>query len=159
MSYLEKFHLLLDEEKLAPVLHLWEEYCMGDEVNGEELYLLLKMFKESPYGPAFGHLVETALPMWEKIKDEEIGDNILRLVIDLQTTHALRPRRAPPLERRRRAPTRTDLWRPESRPSQANASNQNQLQPFVPHLPRPGEERRIDTSTRSGGRPGRELRS
>ncbi|MCH9608499.1 MAG: Transcription elongation factor GreA [Chlamydiales bacterium] len=87
MSYLEKFQSLLDEEKLSPVLHLWEEYCMGDDVNGEELYHLLKMFKDSRYGPAFGHLIETALPMWEKIKDEEVGDNILRLIIDLQTTN------------------------------------------------------------------------
>ncbi len=89
MSYLEKFQFLLEDEKLAPVLSLWEEYCMGDDVDGQEVFYLLKMIKESHYAPAFGHLVETAVSLWEKIEDEEIADNVLRLIIDLETTNTL----------------------------------------------------------------------
>lgn len=88
MSYLAKFYTLLEDENFSPILSLWEEYSMGGEqVDGEELFELLTMIKESHYSNAFGHFVETALPLWEKIDNEVIADNVLRLIIDLQTTN------------------------------------------------------------------------
>lgn len=88
MSYLEKIQFLLEDDKLSPILTLWEEYSLGDQVDGQEMYHILKLFKESHYAKAFGQLAETALPLWEKIEDEEVADNVLRLIIDLETTNS-----------------------------------------------------------------------
>ncbi|MCH9626062.1 MAG: Transcription elongation factor GreA [Chlamydiales bacterium] len=87
MSYLDEFQFLLQGEKLANFLRLWEEYCMGDEVDGEELKNVLTLIKESILAPTFGQVVETTLPLWNKLDGKPIADDILRLIIDLETTN------------------------------------------------------------------------
>lgn len=84
MSYLEEFQVILQGEKLASFLRLWEEYCMADEVDGEELKKILSNVKKSPIAATFGQFIETVLPLWKKLQGQPIADDILRLILDLQ---------------------------------------------------------------------------
>lgn len=88
MSYLEEFQRLLGEEKLTPFLKMWEEYCLADQVDGVELGIILNMIKDSVLAKSFGQVAETVLPLWERIKEEDVANNILRLTVDLQTTNS-----------------------------------------------------------------------
>jgi len=88
VSYLEEFQLLVEQEKLPAFLNLWEEYCQADQVDGEEVFQILTMIKHSTLGPAFGKVVETVIPLWEKIENVDVADHVLRLMIDLQTTQS-----------------------------------------------------------------------
>lgn len=88
MSYLNEFQLLIEGEKLANFLRLWEEYCMADQVDGEELKEILQLIKESPISSTFGQFAETVLPLWQRLTEQKIADVILRLALDLQTTNS-----------------------------------------------------------------------
>jgi transcription elongation factor GreA-like protein/transcription elongation GreA/GreB family factor len=88
MSYLDEFRLLLQGEKLTHFLRLWEEYCMADEVDGAELTEILKLIKNSPLAPTLGQFAETVLPLWKKLEGQKVGDDVLRLILDLQTTNS-----------------------------------------------------------------------
>ncbi len=88
MSYLDEFQLLLQGEKLAQFLRLWEEYSMAEEVDGPELAQVLKLIIDSPFAPTFGQFAETILPLWKKLEGQRVGDEILRLILDLQTENS-----------------------------------------------------------------------
>src|ERR1700722_9674567 len=88
MSYLDEFQILLQEEKLANFFRLWEEYCMAEEVEGEELTKILRLIKESILAPTFGQFAETALPLWKKLQGQRVADEVLRCILDLQTTQS-----------------------------------------------------------------------
>lgn len=85
MSYLLEFQKLTENEQLSPFLKVWEEYCMSDEVDGEELVKVLKLLKDSAFASPFGQLAETILPMWKKIEVESVKNEVLRLIVDIQT--------------------------------------------------------------------------
>ena len=85
MSYLKEFENLVENEELSPFLKIWEEYCMSDEVDGKELVQVLKLLKDSFLATSFGQLAETILPMWQQIEEEEVKDEVLRLIVDIQT--------------------------------------------------------------------------
>ncbi len=87
MSYLEEFELHIEDAKLASFLRLWEEYCMADEVDAEELNKILKMVKDSALADTFGQFADTVLPLWQKITDPTHSGETLRLILDLQTTN------------------------------------------------------------------------
>ncbi|MGE0832180.1 MAG: GreA/GreB family elongation factor [Simkaniaceae bacterium] len=87
MSYLDQFQKHLRNHDYPAFLTLWEEYCMGDEVDGEELKRILKSVKNSELAIPFGRHVEKALDLWEKIKDTDLGHDIFKFVLDLQTTN------------------------------------------------------------------------
>ncbi|MCH9610235.1 MAG: Transcription elongation factor GreA [Chlamydiales bacterium] len=84
MSYLKEFEKLVEDEALSPFLKIWEEYCMADEVDGPELVAVLELVKGSLLARPFGQLIETVLPMWKKVEDEEVKNEVLRLILDLQ---------------------------------------------------------------------------
>ena len=88
MSYLDEFQLLLQGEKLAQFLRLWEEYSMAEEVDGPELAQVLKLIINSSFAPTFGRFAETILPLWKKLEGQRVGDEILRLILDLQTENS-----------------------------------------------------------------------
>lgn len=88
MSYLDEFQMLLQQEKLASFLRLWEEYCMADDVDGEELKKILSLIKNSNLSSTFGQFAETALPLWKKLQGQKIADDILRAILDLQTVNS-----------------------------------------------------------------------
>lgn len=45
MSYLDQFQKHLRNHDYPSFLTLWEEYCMGDEIDGEELKRTLTSVK------------------------------------------------------------------------------------------------------------------
>ena len=87
MSYLDQFQKHLRNHDYPAFLTLWEEYCMGDEVDGEELKRVLKSVKSSELASPFGRHVENALDLWETIKDTDLGQEIFKFILDLQTTN------------------------------------------------------------------------
>ena len=86
MSYLDQFKKHITKHDYPLFLSLWEEYCLGDEVDGEELKKILLAAKNSEFATSFGRHVEKGLILWEKIKETEIGHEIFKLILDIQTT-------------------------------------------------------------------------
>ena len=87
MSYLEDFQEQLDKGDFHKFLQLWEEYCTAEEVDPPEFIAVLKAVKASESAEIFGRYAETALPLWQTVQDERASYDILRLIIDLQTTN------------------------------------------------------------------------
>lgn len=88
MGYLEDFKEQLEKNDFRKFFQLWEEYCMADAVDSDELEHVLKLIKKSDIAKTFGQYVETALPLWQLISDEETSYKILALLIDLQNTNS-----------------------------------------------------------------------
>lgn len=87
MGYLKEFLAQIKNRDFHKFLVLWEEYSSGDSVDAEEFSQLLKAVKTSDLAPRFGQIVETALPLWKSVKDKEDSYEILRLLVDLQSTN------------------------------------------------------------------------
>lgn len=88
MSYLDEFEHLLEREKLTDFFRLWEEYSIAEEIDGQELKGILKLIQGSILAEPFGQFAETALPIWQKVKDEQTSGEVLQLILDLQTTNS-----------------------------------------------------------------------
>jgi transcription elongation factor GreA-like protein/transcription elongation GreA/GreB family factor len=88
MGYLKEFLTQINNRNFHKFLVLWEEYCTSDTVEAEEFNQLLKAIKTSDLARHFGQIVETAIPLWRTIKDKKESYEILRLLIDLQTTNS-----------------------------------------------------------------------
>jgi len=88
MSYLKEFLTQINQKDFHKFFILWEEYCTCDTVEAEEFSQLLKAVKSSPeMAKHFGEILETAIPLWKSIQNEEESYEILRLLVDLQTTN------------------------------------------------------------------------
>lgn len=87
MGYLEEFQTQISNRDFSKFLQLWEEYCTSDEVETEEFVELLKSIKSSDFAKLFGQCIETALPLWQTIKNEEDSYLVLKHLIDLQNTN------------------------------------------------------------------------
>lgn len=88
MGYLKEFLTQINNRDFHKFLILWEEYCTSDTIETEEFNQLLKAIKASNLARHFGQIVETALPLWKTIQDKQESYEILRLLIDLQTTNS-----------------------------------------------------------------------
>jgi transcription elongation factor GreA-like protein len=88
MAYLEEFSIHIANGDLPRFLQLWEEYCTSDEVDAQEFQTILEKLKESDLAIGLGPYIETGLPLWSKIEDDEYCCSVLRLLIDLQTTNS-----------------------------------------------------------------------
>jgi transcription elongation factor GreA len=88
MTYLEEFKKQIDKKDVHKFFQLWEEYCTNDQVDTVEFIQLLKLIKKSDFAKHFGQFVETALPLLEYVNDEKISYEILKHLIDLQTTNS-----------------------------------------------------------------------
>lgn len=88
MSYLEEFQTQINNRDFSKFLQLWEEYCTSDSVEVEEFTQLLISIKNSDFAKLFGQFVETALPLWKTIQDEQGSYQVLKHLIDLETTHS-----------------------------------------------------------------------
>lgn len=88
MSYLEEFQNQINNRDFHKFFQLWEEYCTNDEVDSEEFIALLEMIKNSDFKTLFGQFAETALPLWQCVKDEEDAYTVLKLILDLQTSNS-----------------------------------------------------------------------
>lgn len=88
MSYLEEFKVCLANNDLSKFQLLWEEYSQDDKVDVVEFKQLLEAIKSSESAKFFGGMIESALPLWKKIENSDESYEILRLLIDLQTTNS-----------------------------------------------------------------------
>lgn len=88
MAYLKEFIKRIDQKDFQKFLSLWEEYCGSDTIEVDELTQLLQAIKSSEFSNRFGQVVETALPLWKTISNENDSYNILRLLIDIQSTNS-----------------------------------------------------------------------
>lgn len=88
MSYLKEFQTQIANHDYPAYLRLWEEYCASDEIDGEELRQILLGVKSCEFADSFGRHVEKILPLWKKIETTPIGNEIFKLVIDIQTSNS-----------------------------------------------------------------------
>lgn len=88
MAYLKDFRERILNNDYPGFLKIWEEYCYGDQPEGEEIVAVLESVKTSELAKPFGVHVERVLPLWRLLKDQTYIHNTLRLVLDLQTTNS-----------------------------------------------------------------------
>lgn len=87
MSYLKDFQTHIANHDYPAFLKLWEEYCSGDEVEGEELREILKSVRNSDIAEPFGRHVERILPLWKKLPTSDVSHDVLKLILDIQTSN------------------------------------------------------------------------
>ncbi len=87
MSYLKDFQTHVANHDYPAFLKLWEEYCSGDEIEGEEVREILRSVKGSDIADPFGRHVERILPLWKKLPASDVSHDVLRLILDIQTTN------------------------------------------------------------------------
>jgi transcription elongation factor GreA-like protein/transcription elongation GreA/GreB family factor len=88
MAYLKDFRERIQNNDYPGFLKIWEEYCYGDQPDGEEIIAVLESVKSSELAKPFGTHVERILPLWRELKDETHVHGALRLIFDLQTTNS-----------------------------------------------------------------------
>ncbi|MBS0624651.1 MAG: GreA/GreB family elongation factor [Verrucomicrobia bacterium] len=88
MAYLKDFRERIQNNDYPGFLKIWEEYCYGDQPDGEEIVAVLESVKASDLAKPFGLHVERILPLWRELKDLKHAHNALRLIFDLQTTNS-----------------------------------------------------------------------
>ncbi|MBX7066989.1 MAG: GreA/GreB family elongation factor [Parachlamydiales bacterium] len=87
-AYLKDFRERIQNNDYPGFLKIWEEYCYGDQPDGEEIVAVLENIKASDLSKSFGLHVERILPLWRMLKDAGQAHRALRLVFDLQTTNS-----------------------------------------------------------------------
>lgn len=87
MAYLKDFRERIHNNDYPGFLKIWEEYCYGDQPDGEEMIAVLESVKASELAKPFGIHVERILSLWRELKDPEQAHGVLRLVFDLQTSN------------------------------------------------------------------------
>lgn len=88
MAYLKDFRERIQNNDYTGFLKIWEEYCYGDQPDGEEIVAVLESVKSSDLARHFGVHVERILPLWRELKDLEQAHKALRLVFDLETSNS-----------------------------------------------------------------------
>lgn len=87
-AYLKDFRERIQNNDYPGFLKIWEEYCYGDQPDGEEIVAVLENIKASDLSKPFGVHVERILPLWRMLKDAGQAHSALRLVFDLQTSNS-----------------------------------------------------------------------
>ena len=88
MDYLKQFETHVTNNDFPAFSSLWEEYCMGDEIDPKEMRLILKTASESLFCDAFGKYVEKGLDLWQTVQDPSHSYEIIKLIFDIQTTNS-----------------------------------------------------------------------
>lgn len=87
-TYLDDFRTQISNRNFPKFMQLWEEYCTSEQVDSAELIGLFKLIKASEFSKPFGKLIETALPLWQAVQDKSQAYEVLKALIDLQTTNS-----------------------------------------------------------------------
>ncbi|MBU6384000.1 MAG: GreA/GreB family elongation factor [Verrucomicrobia bacterium] len=87
-AYLKDLRERIENNDYPGFLKIWEEYCYGDQPDGEEMAAILEAVKASDLAKPFGLHVERVLPLWRILTDAKQAHNVLRLICDLQTTNS-----------------------------------------------------------------------
>ncbi|MBS0621325.1 MAG: GreA/GreB family elongation factor [Verrucomicrobia bacterium] len=88
MGYLKDFQTHIANHDYPSFLKLWEEYCSGDEVDPGELREILRGVKTSEIAEPVGRHVERIIPLWKILPESPVANEILKLIIDIQTTNS-----------------------------------------------------------------------
>lgn len=86
MAYLKDFRERIQNNDYPGFLKIWEEYCYGDQPDGEEMIAVLESVRSSELAKPFGLHVERLLPLWRELTDQKMIHSVLRLIFDLETT-------------------------------------------------------------------------
>ena len=87
MNYLTQLKQHINSNDYPSFLTLWEEYCLGDEIDTEELIQILEETRDANFAEPFGKYVDQILPLWKELDKSPEKSKILQLIIDLQTTN------------------------------------------------------------------------
>jgi transcription elongation factor GreA-like protein/transcription elongation GreA/GreB family factor len=87
MGYLKDFQTHIANHDYPSFLKLWEEYCAGDEVEAEEVCDILRSVKLSDIAEPVGRHVERILPLWQKMPENQMSYEVLKLIIDIETSN------------------------------------------------------------------------
>lgn len=87
MGYLKDFRTQILNRDFAKFMQLWEEFCICETIDVEEVITLLKEIKASEFTKPIGKYVETLVPLWNTVTDFNDSYVILSLIMDLQTTN------------------------------------------------------------------------
>lgn len=87
MSYLKEFQEQIANHDYPAYLRLWEEYCASDEIDSEELKRIFTDVKASEFADSFGRHVERILPLLQPLEGTPAGNELFRLLIDVQTSN------------------------------------------------------------------------
>jgi transcription elongation factor GreA-like protein/transcription elongation GreA/GreB family factor len=87
MEYLKQFQHHIANNDLPSIVNLWQEYCLSDEIDPEELKQILLEIKLSSLRESFGCYVEQILLLWEALPEGKDRHEILKLIFDLETTN------------------------------------------------------------------------
>ena len=90
MEYLKQFQKHIKKNSLPGVVSLWQEYCLSEEFEGEEMKEILLNIKNSTLQPSFGIYAEQALLLWETMSEGDMKREIFKLIFDLQTTNDIK---------------------------------------------------------------------
>ncbi len=88
MGYLKEFQSRIANHDYPAFLRLWEEYCSSDELEGKEVRLILQAAKNSAFAEPFGRHMEKILPLWKKMPQDADSHEVLKLILDIQTTNS-----------------------------------------------------------------------
>lgn len=87
MGYVKDFKTHIANHDYSAFLKLWEEYCSGDEIEVDEICEILRSVKASDIAEPFGRHVDRILPLWKKLPDCPGSHQVLKLILDIQTTN------------------------------------------------------------------------
>lgn len=88
MSYLQEMKLRLENENFPEFMQLWEEYKTSQEFCAEEVVAILETVAESEYSELFGEYAVEALDFLDKLNQQDQKGEVLKLILDLQTTQS-----------------------------------------------------------------------
>ena len=88
MEYFKQIQTHLHHHNLPSIIQLWEEYCLSDEIDLEELIAILTLLKNSPFSDAFGRYVDHILPLWEKCNESAAKHEAFLLITDVESTNS-----------------------------------------------------------------------
>lgn len=87
MEYFKQFQNHISNNDLPALISLWQEYCLSDEIEGDELKCILQEIKLSPLAPSFGRYAADILSLWQTLKETPVKHDCFKLIFDLQTTN------------------------------------------------------------------------
>ncbi len=91
MSYLKDFQKCITTHNYPSFLKIWEEYCLGDELDFEEFSAILKNVKNASFYNLFLKDLELVYPLIETLKEKDKTQyhEIFKLIVDMQPSQNL----------------------------------------------------------------------
>lgn len=90
MNYLKEFEELINQRDNVRFVRLWEEYCQSECIDDKELIKILEKIKSSEFACFFGSYAESTLLLSSLLGEDKAEFDILRLILDLQTTNSVK---------------------------------------------------------------------